>query len=172
MNTKKKFPNRGGWVTEITQNADGSFETRIYNPDPETGLERWYESTTEGSQYGNPMVVEEPANGIPAPKLGLHQHKDVRVVGIVVVEDGQVTDRFSITKATVVQGRTVDAKDGALEVDGEVVYPAVLVDSNRPRIDGVIAVCTRERLVEPEQVRHLEAVQDLFGFALQAAGLE
>ena len=162
MSSEKIFPNRGGWETVVTENDDGTFETVIRNTDSETGRRRWYEATTVGSQYGNPIVREEPDAGISARELGIPH--DCRVVGIVVVENGRVTDRFSIFNAEVVQGRTVSADLGSIRVNGDTLWVAALVDSNGQRIDGTIAVCTRDP--SQEDIPLLEAVDDLFPYAL------
>ena len=160
--SERVFPNRGGWETVVKNNGDGTYETVIRNTDPETGHRRFYEASTVGSQYGNPVVVEEPDAGISARELGLPH--DCRIVGIVVVEAGRVIDRFSISDAEVMQGRSVSADFGALRVNAETLWVVALVDSNRLRIDGTIAVCTRT----PPQgdIPLLEAVDDLFPYAL------
>ena len=156
------FPNGGQWETVITRRSNGAYDTVIRSKMEKDGRQLWYEVTTERGPYPEPLIVEEPGLGFPARDFGFDH--DCRVVGFVVVEAGRVTGRFSLSHAIYSNGMTVEAAPGALVVNGKELYIAALVYSNRRRIDGTIAVCTRT----PPQgsIPLLEAVDDLFPYAL------
>lgn len=151
---------RKGWQYEITKvSNDGEFDLRAYNPDPETEQSRWFEVDTSAkvSQYGAPVIVQEPFLGIALSKFGINI--EGKLVGALVLDNkGDIVGRFSRSNIVFMkkQSFSVDT-EGQLLVDGcSNGFLSALFLADKERIKGYVGIFKPARQEEKVKVIEME----------------
>jgi hypothetical protein len=144
------------WVIEFFENS-----YRIYNPDPESGVKKFYE--VKMGKYGEPIIVTEPALAFSCPSIleyvnaeGVSVIPEEKISGIIC-SDGK---RFSLTNAEVKGIKIEPQNDGSILIAGEIWWINVLFSKDRNRIVNYDAFLIQEK---PAKVKILE-LMDLMDF--------
>ncbi len=150
---------RGGWEAEIVE-SDGGNDIVISNPTSDGG-KKFFEITSVGDPYGAPRVVQEPALGIPARDAGIDI--DGNLVGFIVVRDGQVVERASLSNLVYMKSSTVDVTiDGELLINGESKgYIHMVFSPDKNRLIGLVAFVGSDKRDEIEVLEMEQAALKL-----------
>jgi hypothetical protein len=132
---------RGGWTIEFIESEEGAdvIIRNPLNPSDYSAGEKFYQVTTVGNGRGAPILVQEPTLGIDAHRAGIDL--DANIVGFVIVEDGRVVERASLSNIVYMEGGTVDVNlAGELIVNDEPRgFIQMLVAPDKNRLVGYVA---------------------------------
>lgn len=139
---------RGGWKAEIIAGDEGN-DIIISNPTPDGG-KKFFEITSVGDAYGAPRVIQEPALGIPARDAGIDL--DGNLVGFIIVQDGQVVERASLSNLIYMKESTVDVTvDGELLINSESKgFINMVFSPDKNRLIGLVAFVGPDKRDEVE----------------------
>lgn len=147
------------WVVEFFENS-----YRIYNPDPESGVKKFYE--IQMGQYGQPIIVAEPELAFDPPASLIYvdfagnETKPTEKISGIICSDGK---RFSLTNAEAKGIKIEPQNDGSVMIAGEIWWINVLFSKDRNRIVNYDAFLIQEK---PAKVKILELfdLMDFFKF--------
>lgn len=145
---------RRGWELEIIEGEDGA-DAIIRNPD-NGGGNKFFEVTTVDDPYGAPRVIQEPSLGIPARDAGLDT--DGNLVGFIVVQDGKVVERASLSNLTYMKGSSVTVGgEGEVFIGGEFKgYIQLVFNPDKNRLIGLVAFVGADKKFETVPVIEME----------------
>jgi hypothetical protein len=143
---------RKGWEAKIVNSGEGT-DIILRNPTDDGEGRKFFEITTVGDPYGAPRVVQEPSLGIPARDAGIDV--DGNLVGFVVVRDGEIVERASLSNLVYMKESTVRvSEDGELFINDESKgYIQLIFNPDKNRLIGLVAFIGADK---PDQVKVLE----------------
>lgn len=154
----------GGWRLHLTVDDDNNIVFVHYNPwQGDEDQHAFLESTNKLDKNGMTTIVQEPTLGIPLRDCGVDN--DGKVVGFLVTdENGDIIDRFSLSKLVYVQEHSIEIdKAGKVIVDGtEIGYIGVIFLADKNRMVGYVAVIFPGK---PDEVREIE-MEDLLMYQI------
>ncbi len=156
-----KIELRGGWEAEIVE-SDGGNDIVISNPTSDGG-KKFFEITSVGDPYGAPRVIQEPALGIPARDAGIEL--DANIVGFIIVQDGKVVERASLSNLTYMKDSKVEVNlAGELMINDEPKgFIQMLLAPDKNRLIGYVGYVGPNK---PEVV----AIEEMETIALRLLG--
>jgi hypothetical protein len=144
---------RGGWQATIIRGDNGA-DIVINNPvGGDSDGKKFFEITSVGDPYGAPRVIQEPTLGIPARDGGIDI--DGNLVGFIIVQDGKVVERASLSNLAYMKNSTVVlGDDGEVFINSESKgYVNLVFNPDKNRLIGLVAFVGPEK---PHKVRVLE----------------
>lgn len=161
---KLTFHGRKGWqyeITKVSNDRNGEFDLRSYNPNPKTRQSRWFEIDTSAkvSQYGAPVIVQEPDLGIALRKFGINIES--KLIGALVLDNmGSIVERFSWSNLVFMKEQTFSiSTEGELEVDqSSKGFLSALFLADKERIKGYVGIFVPTK---PEKKVKILEMEDL-----------
>jgi hypothetical protein len=156
----------------VLSDDNGGLRVDIYNPDPENpAIRRFFSVSTDSNKNGQPFIEQEPSLGVDLSNTENPLLDGERLVGVIVVADGEVKDRFSLSNLRCIQKKSFfyDTESGIFYVDGQYKGGTVcFLSPDKNRLKGLVAVISPEEgsLKPLKQARVLE-MQDLAVLAFE-----
>jgi len=139
-------------LTATERNGKRRVDARLHNTSE--GIDWFYAADTAPSDYGAPIVIEEPSLRVPCADAGIVEHQGF-LVGVVAFGDS--TLRASWSRLVKVEKKFEFASDGSFSLDGvRIGFVWAITLANKNRIDGYVAVVRPEPPTGPVWVLELE----------------
>lgn len=140
-------------LTATERSGKRRVDARLHNTSE--GIDWFYAVDTAASDFGAPIVIEEPSLRVPCADAGIVEHQGF-LVGVVAFGDS--TLRASWSRLVKVEKKKFEfASDRSFSISGERVgYVWAITLTNKMRIDGYVAVVRPEPPTGPVWLLELE----------------